>query len=65
MEPNTADLSVQTLMRLGIHNIILVSDTKLALGLRVGVISSHFTEDKLFPENSRAIIGLEKDEPPP
>ena len=37
--------------------MILVSLTKLTLGLRVGFISSHLTADKLFLVNSRAITG--------
>ena len=41
--------------RLGIHKNIPVSDTKLTLGLRVGLVSSHLTGDKLFPINQRAI----------
>ena len=46
--------------RLGIHKNILVSDTKLMLGLWVGFICSHLTADKLFPVNSRAITGSPK-----
>ena len=42
--------------RLGIHENIPVSDTKLTLGLRVGFISSHLTADKLFPVNPRVIM---------
>ena len=49
------------LMRgLNIHKNIPVSITKLTLGLRVGLISSHLTEDKLFPVNTRAITGPPK-----
>ena len=38
---------------LGIHKNIPVSDTKLTLGLRVGVISTRLTEDKFFSINPR------------
>ena len=48
---------------LGIHKNILVSGTKLKLGLRVGFISSHLTADKLFPVNPRAITGPPKMSP--
>ena len=47
-------------MRLNIHKNIHVSVTKLTLCLRVGLISSHLTADKLFPVNSRAITGPPK-----
>ena len=47
-------------MRLGIHKNISVSGTKLRLGHRVGFISSHLTEDKLFSVNPRAITGPPK-----
>ena len=40
-----------------IHKNIPVSVTILTLGLWVGFISSHLTEDKLFPVNPRAITG--------
>ena len=43
-----------------VHKNISVSDTKLSLGLRVGVISYHLTADKLFLVNPRAITGPEK-----
>ena len=43
--------------RLGIHQSIPVSGTKLTLDLRVGFIGSHLTVDKLFPVNPRAITG--------
>ena len=45
---------------LNIHKNIPVSISKLALGLLVGFISSHLTADKLFPVNSRAIMGPPK-----
>ena len=46
------------LMRgLDIHKNILVSVTKMTLGLRVGFICSHLTADKLFPVNPTAITG--------
>ena len=45
---------------LGIHKNIPVSVTKLTLGVRVSFISSHLTEDKLFPVNARAITGPPK-----
>ena len=45
---------------LDIHKNIPVSVTKLTLGLRVGFISSHLTEDELFPVNPRAITGPPK-----
>ena len=49
------------LMRgLDIHKNSPVSVTKLALGLRVGFISSHLTANKLFPVNPRAITGPRK-----
>ena len=37
-----------------------VSVTKLTLGLRVGFITSHLTEDKLFLVNPRAITSPPK-----
>ena len=43
--------------RLGIHQNIPVSGTKLTLGLRVGFIGSHLTVHKLFPVNPRVITG--------
>ena len=43
-----------------IHKNILVSITKLTLGLRVGFISSHLIADKLFPINPTAITGPPK-----
>ena len=43
--------------RLGIHKNIPVSGTKLTLGLRLCFTSSHFTVNKLFPVNPRAITG--------
>ena len=46
--------------RLGIHQNIPVSGTKLTIGLRVGFIGSHLTLDKLFPVNPRAITGPPK-----
>ena len=45
---------------LEIHKNRLVSVTKLILGLRVGFISSHLTEDKLFLVNPRVITGPPK-----
>ena len=45
---------------LGIHKNIPVSDAKLTLILLVGFISSHMTEGKLLPVNSREITGLPK-----
>ena len=49
------------LMRgINIHKNIAVSVTKLMLGLLVGFISSHLTTDKLFPVNTRAIVGPPK-----
>ena len=45
---------------LGIRKNIPVSVTKLTLGLRVGLIGSHLTEDKLFPVNQRAMTGPPK-----
>ena len=45
---------------LGVHKNIPVSNTKLTLGLRVGFVSSHLTEDKLFLVNARAITGPPK-----
>ena len=48
-------------MRLvGIHKNSPVSVTKLTHGLRVSFISSHLTENKLFPVNPRAITGPPK-----
>ena len=53
--------SLSPLMRgLGIHKNIPVSDTKLALVLRVGFITFHLTADKLFPVYPRAITGPPK-----
>ena len=46
--------------RLVIHKNIPVSVTKLTLGLRVGLIISHLSADKLFPVNPRAITGPPK-----
>ena len=46
--------------RLGIHKNIPVSDTKLMLDPRVGLISSHLTAYKLAPVNPRAIAGPPK-----
>ena len=40
-----------------IHKNITVSGTKLTLGLRVGFISSHLIEDKVFPVNPGVITG--------
>ena len=40
---------------MNIHKNILVSVTKLTLGLRVDFISSHLTVDKLFPVHPTAI----------
>ena len=45
---------------LDIHNNSPVSVTKLTLALRVGFISSHLTENKLFQVNPRAITGPPK-----
>ena len=45
---------------LDIHKNISVYVTKLTLGLRVGFISSHLAENKLFPVNPRAITGPQK-----
>ena len=45
---------------LNVHKNIPVSITKLTLGLRVGIISSHLIADKLFPVNPRAITGPPK-----
>ena len=45
---------------LNIHKDIPISVTILTLGLRVGFIGSHMTENKLFPVNSRAVTGLPK-----
>ena len=39
---------------------ITVSGTKLMLGLRVGFICSHLTEDKLFPVNPKTNSGPPK-----
>ena len=47
-------MSVPPLMRAGIHKNIPVPDTILRLRLRGDFISSHSTEDKLFPVNPRA-----------
>ena len=49
--------------RLGIHKNIPVSDTKLALVLWEGFISSHLSAGKLFPVNQRAITGPPKISP--
>ena len=46
--------------RMNNHKNIPVSVTKLTLGLRVGYICAHFTVDKLFPVNQRAITGPPK-----
>ena len=45
---------------LNAHKNIHVSITKLALGLRVGFVSSHLTAGNLFPVNPRAITGPPK-----
>ena len=45
---------------LNIHKNISVSITKLTLGLRVGLISSHLIADKSFRINPRAITGPPK-----
>ena len=62
LKPNTEDLRVDHpfMRRLGLHQNIPVSGTKLMLGLRVGFIGSHLTVDKLFPVNPRAITGPPK-----
>ena len=44
--------------RLGIHQNIPVSVTKLTLGLRVGFIGSHLTVDKLIPVNPSYDVNL-------
>ena len=41
--------------RQGIHKNMPVSDTKLTLGLQLGLIGSNLTADKFFPVNPRAI----------
>ena len=46
-----------------IHKNIPVSDTKLTLGLQVGLISTHLTADKLFLVNLRAILSPLKRRP--
>ena len=45
---------------LDVHQNIDVSDTKLMLGLRVCLISSDLTVNKLFPINPRSVTGLPK-----
>ena len=45
---------------LDVHENIVVSETKLMLGLRVCFISSDLTPNKLFPINTRAITGPPK-----
>ena len=45
---------------LDIHENIVVSDTKLTLGLRVCFICSDLTANKLFPMNLRAVTGPPK-----
>ena len=45
---------------LNVHMNIPVSITKLALGLRVGLVSSHLIADKLFPINPGVITGPPK-----
>ena len=59
LDPDTAGLkSRPPLMRgVGIHKNNPVSVTKLILGHRVGLISSHLTPDKFFPVNPRSITG--------
>ena len=45
---------------LNVHKNIPVSETKLTLGLRVGLISSHLIVDILFPVNLETITGPPK-----
>ena len=48
------------MMELGIHKNIIVSVTKLTLGLRVSFISSQLTADKLFTVKPKSITGPPK-----